>query len=194
MKAMGGKSLVHLAALVITAPLGLMALADWSMRRSEGLFSAFAQCLALVPGKTGSFLRIAYYRWTLAHCDPNGAMGFGSFCAHPQAKICRGVYIGAYCIIGRATIEADVTIGSGVHILSGRYQHRFDEIDTPIQHQGRSAEQITIGANSWIGNSAVVMADIGVQTVVGAASVVVKRVEDYSVVAGNPARLLRKLK
>jgi virginiamycin A acetyltransferase len=52
-------------------------------------------------------------------------------------------------------------------------------------------ETIRIGANSWIENAAVVMANVGAHWVVGAGSVAVSDMPDWSVVAGNPARILR---
>ena len=58
--------------------------------------------------------------------------------------------------------------------VSGRHQHHFIRLDEPIQAQGGTFEQVRIGRNSWIGNSTVVMADIGDDCVIGAGSVVVK--------------------
>ncbi|MCP5007919.1 MAG: acyltransferase, partial [Planctomycetes bacterium] len=53
-------------------------------------------------------------------------------------------------------------------------------------------EKISIGEDTWIGNGSVVMANIGKKCIVGAGSVVTKDVEEYSIVAGNPAKLLKK--
>jgi acetyltransferase-like isoleucine patch superfamily enzyme len=47
--------------------------------------------------------------------------------------------------------------------------------------------RIRIGRNAWIGNSAVVMADVGDNGVIGAGSVVVKPIPADSVAVGNPA-------
>jgi acetyltransferase-like isoleucine patch superfamily enzyme len=88
-------------------------------------------------------------------------------------------------------IEEDVTIGSNVDLLSGRRQHHFDDFDSPIQKQGGTLTAIRIGRNSWIGNSAVIMSDIGADCVIGAGSVVVKPIPGRSVAAGNPAYVIR---
>ena len=52
-------------------------------------------------------------------------------------------------------------------------------------------KKITIGSNSWIGNGAVIMADLGVQNVVAAGSVVSSATNDYDILSGNPAQLLK---
>ena len=88
--------------------------------------------------------------------------------------------------------ERDVTVGSNVDLLSGRRQHGFAKSHVPVQQQAGRYERIRIGANSWIGNSSVIMADIGEQSVIGAGSVVVKPIERDSVAVGNPAAIVPK--
>jgi maltose O-acetyltransferase len=53
---------------------------------------------------------------------------------------------------------------------------------------------VTIGEGSWIGARVTILpgVQIGKMCVVGAGSVVTHDVEEYSVVAGNPARLIRR--
>ena len=89
-------------------------------------------------------------------------------------------------------IEDDVLVGSNVDIISGKHQHNFDDLEAPIREQGGRLEKIVIGADSWIGNSSVVMANVGRKSVVAAGSVVAHEVEPYSVVGGNPAGVIRK--
>ena len=84
-------------------------------------------------------------------------------------------------------IEPDGTaIGSNVDILSGRHQHKVGG-DEPIQYQQGTYIQLQFGRNSWIGNGAVVIADIGEGAVIGAGSVVVHAIPAHSVAVGNPA-------
>jgi len=63
--------------------------------------------------------------------------------------------------------------------------------DTPIRNQGGTIEKIEIGENCWIGNNATVMADIGSHSIIAAGSVVVNQVPAKSIVAGNPARVVK---
>jgi len=53
--------------------------------------------------------------------------------------------------------------------------------------------QIEIGEYAWLGEGSIVMADIGPSAMVGAGSVVSSRVPAHVVVAGNPARIARRL-
>jgi acetyltransferase-like isoleucine patch superfamily enzyme len=150
-----------------------------------------SQALSLLPGLFGGYIRVAFYRKRLAACSWNSTIAFGSRFSDPRAEIGEHVYIGADCDIGWAVIGTDTLIGSGVHLVSGNMQHRFDRLDTPIRFQHGEFRRTSIGEDFWIGNGAIVMADVGSHAVVGAGSVVTKPVPEYHVVAGNPARLIR---
>jgi len=126
------------------------------------------------------------------HCDKDCAILFGTIFSQVDTDIGRGVYIGPNCNIGSAKISDHCTLGSNVHILSGNKQHNFDSIEIPIQEQGGTFHKIVIEEDTWIGNGALVMANIGKKCIIGAGSVVTKDTEDYSIVAGNPAKLIKK--
>jgi len=128
----------------------------------------------------------------MTSCDRNCAISFGTIFSQVDTEIGKGVYIGPCCNIGSCKIEDDCTLGSGVHIMSGRSQHYFDDLHTPIREQGGIFEKITIGKDTWIGNGSLIMANVGKKCVIGAGSVVTKDVEEFSVVAGNPAKVIKK--
>ncbi len=180
------KKLLFLFSLALTLPL----IAAYRLSESKSLFAGQGQLLSLMPGKIGSYLRVAFYSRTLERCSTDIYIGFGSFFAHPEVEVGKGVYIGAYCIIGMAFIGDHTTIGSGVHILSGKYQHGYKEIGKPIQKQAGIFTKVTIGKNCWIGNCAVIMANVGIQNVIGAGSVIVNTTDDYEVLSGNPAKVI----
>jgi acetyltransferase-like isoleucine patch superfamily enzyme len=48
-----------------------------------------------------------------------------------------------------------------------------------------------VGADCWIGASAVVMAAVGDRSTIGAGAIVVKEIPPDSVAVGNPARVIR---
>jgi len=179
-------------AAILVAPLWLLAKLEALLTGGEGFFKTASEILSLVPGKLGIFLRRGFYWMALERFSMDGSIGFGTLVSHPQVRIGRRVYIGARCSLGKVVLEDDVTIGSNVDILSGRRQHNFDRLDTPIQAQGGSFQQLSIGRNTWIGNSSVVMADIGEDCVIGAGSVVVHPIPPSSVAAGNPASVKKR--
>ena len=91
-----------------------------------------------------------------------------------------GVVMGDYVLIG-----SNVTISSGLHDIEGRQPPVFARPSVP----GR----IVIEDDVWIGAGAVIMPGVTLRrgTVVGANSVVTKDTQEYAVVAGAPARIIR---
>lgn len=154
-------------------------------------FQMGAHIVSLIPGILGNYFRKEYYRLTLQKCGPDVCIEFGTIFNQPGVEVGRRVYIGTRCCIGDCIIEDDAIIGSNVDIISGKHQHNFERLDIPIREQGGKLDKIVIGTDSWIGNSGVIMADVGEKSIVGAGSVIVEDVEPYSIMGGNPARLLR---
>jgi acetyltransferase-like isoleucine patch superfamily enzyme len=87
-------------------------------------------------------------------------------------------------------LEKDVLLAAGVHIPSGPHTHGTDP-STPIREQTGQPRLIRIGAGAWIGSNAVVLADVGRDTIVGAGAVVTRPLPDGVVAAGVPARVVR---
>ncbi len=161
--------------------------------RVETMFTLWAQWCALMPGLVGDYLRIAYYRLTLEECALESRIQFGSFFVHPQVTMGRDVYVGCYCVLGRTSIGERTEISSAVHILSGRHQHQRDS-DGRLRSADLSRfEKIKIGSDCWIGAGAIVMADIGDRSTIGAGSVVTRPIPPGSVAVGSPARVIKSL-
>jgi tetrahydrodipicolinate N-succinyltransferase len=78
-----------------------------------------------------------------------------------------------------------------VSIANGARQHGTVRLDIPIREQPGQWPRITIGRDTWIGDRAVVLADVGKHCVIGAGAVVTKPIPDYAVAVGNPARVIR---
>lgn len=159
-----------------------------SLGKSETLFHMFSTGLSLIPGKIGSYARVGFYKYTLGKMSWDVNIGFGSFFTKKNACIGRHVRIGAYCILGSVIIDEQVSIASRVSIPSGKQQHRRDRENVNLESKNTNQYmQVRIGAKAWIGEGAIVLADVGEHCIVGAGSVVTKSVSKGTVVVGNPA-------
>ncbi len=158
---------------------------------AEKAFPGWSQAFSLIPGLTGAYLRRAFYRLVLPRCDPGCCISFGTVFAHPTARSWPGCLCGRYCCLGTVTLEDDVLISSHVSIPSGGKQHGIDQLDLPIREQSGIWSRVTIGRDSWIGDRAVVLADVGRHCVIGAGSVVTEPIPDYAIAVGVPARVVR---
>ncbi|KAH3732334.1 family 43 glycosylhydrolase [Pelomyxa schiedti] len=104
------------------------------------------------------------------------------------------VFINYQCVMldtCKITLGNDVLVAPGVHFYAATHP-----TDPQIRLQGLEyGKPITIGNNVWIGGSAVICpgVTIGDNVTVGAGSVVVKDVPANVVVAGNPAKIIKKL-
>lgn len=114
-----------------------------------------------------------------------------------KLKVGDNVFIGR-----RAHVGCDLEIGNNVmvagHVSFVGGDHMIDNIgDTPIRYSGREHnKKTTIEENVWIGHGSTIMAGITIATgaVVAAGSVVTKDVGKDEIVAGVPAKLIRKRK
>ena len=121
-----------------------------------------------------------------------------SFCCINNAV--GDVIIGDYTRIGlHNTIIGPVTIGNHVNLAQGitvtALNHNFSEPGKRIDEQGVSTGQVVIGDDVWIGANAVVLPNvsIGCHSVIAAGAVVTKDVPDGCVVAGVPAKIIKRL-
>jgi virginiamycin A acetyltransferase len=157
---------------------------------SERAFSGWSQVFSLFPGTVGIYLRQGFYGLVLPKFGRGVCISFGSVFSHPTACVGNNVYIGIGCMIGDATLEDDALIGSHVSIINGRGQHGIERLDVPVREQPGVYPRVTIGRDSWIGDRAVVTADVGRHAIVGAGAVTTRPVPEFAIVVGNPARIV----
>ncbi|MDI2130268.1 acyltransferase [Yinghuangia seranimata] len=111
------------------------------------------------------------------------------------------VTIGDRCTIGRGShIVGHHSISIGDDVWTGPYvyitdqNHSYADPDQPIGRQWPVNDPVEIGSGSWIGAGAIILpgARLGRNVVVAAGSVVRGTVPDHSVVAGVPAKVVRR--
>lgn len=96
-----------------------------------------------------------------------------------------------------AYLQGNIVAGDDVRIAPKAtvcaFNHGFDDITKPIAAQMPSSKGIRIGNDVWIGTGAILLDGItvGSHVVIAAGSVVTRDVPDYTVVGGNPARVIR---
>src|SRR4051812_40381936 len=112
------------------------------------------------------------------------------------------VRIGDRCLIGRGSgivghlsIEIGDDVWTGQRVYVTDQNHGYADLDRPISVQQMPERPVHIGDGSWLGHGTVVLpgATIGRHVVIGANSVVRGEIPDFSVAAGNPARVIRRL-
>lgn len=108
------------------------------------------------------------------------------------------VLIGRYTLVGISSVLiGPVSIGDNViiaqNVVISGLNHEYTDIKVPIRKQKVNTSRITIDDDCWIGANAVITAGvrIGKHSVVGAGAVVTKDVPPYSVIVGNPAKIIK---
>lgn len=185
------KTLADGLALLVVLPAWLCYWVEARLIGPQRAFPGWSQAFALLPGLCGVYLRRAFYRLALRRCDRDACISFGTILSHPTAEIGRSVYVGAYCCLGDVTLEDDVLLASFVSIANGTAQHGIERLDIPIREQPGQWPRVTIGQDTWIGDRATVLADVGRHCVIGAGSVVTEPIPDYAIAVGVPAKVVR---
>lgn len=209
---------VHGRREVIPDPADDIALADRLRReRSIGELLDLASHHALGVGDEDVRMRRAAFR-AIAKAFGHGVrIGRGVMLTHPETfEIGDGVFIGdqaciqgrfdGRCVIGSHTwigpqsyfdardlvIEDSVGWGPGAKVLGSA--HTGIPVDVPIIQTDLEIKPVRICAWADVGVNAVILpgVTVGKGAIVGAGSVVTHDVEAFSIVAGVPARLLRR--
>ncbi|MDE3143011.1 MAG: acyltransferase [Bacteroidota bacterium] len=109
------------------------------------------------------------------------------------------VIIGHHTLIGMGnTIIGPITIGNNVifaqNIVASALNHEYRDINVPIHEQKVLKAAIVIEDDCWIAANAVITSGvtIGKHSVVAAGAVVTKNIPPYSVVVGNPAKVIKQ--
>lgn len=183
------RGIIYGVAFIVLAPLLL-----WSLLPVGHLsaFTAPSQLLALLPGHIGILLRRVWYRLKLRRCGDQLTVDWLAVIRHQDSEIGDRVTLGVANWVGWVRIGNDVMTGSHVIMLSGAHQHDFSDLSLPMRDQSGEKSRLEIGDDVWIGTHAVIMANVSPGTVIGAGSIVTKTFPPQMIIAGNPARILRR--
>ena len=117
--------------------------------------------------------------------------------ANGRIRIGSGSFLNIAVMV--ASVEL-VEIGDNVMLANGCFvtdgSHRFDDPNMPVPWQGFTTKGATrVGNNVWCGANVVITSGVtvGERSVIGANSVVTTDIPAFSVAAGAPARVLKKI-
>lgn len=130
------------------------------------------------------------YNGTFFNLGPEARLTIGNYCTVVGAIFCTNarVVVGDYSLIAHDVVIADDAAASPIW----NEQKTHSRAESPCSESGDS---VIIGANAWIATRAVLLrgARIGEGAIVGAAAVVDFEVPPFAIVAGNPARIVKRL-
>lgn len=139
-------------------------------------------------------LRTLAARRMLDNCSENVNVEHGAYFGDGRGiHLGAGSGIGVNCRLhGPVRIGSDVMMGPDVVVLA--VSHGMSPSST-MRVQGRlPTRPVVIGDDVWIGTRAILLPGVcvGDHSIIGAGAVVTKNVEAWTVVAGNPARVVRR--
>lgn len=164
-----------------------------------------------------SVFRVLYYSIGIRLPKSNAKISLGSkkvralfargFCEYVgrDVNIQKGAVIAPDLIIGNNSgiglnckLEGGVKIGNdvmmGPDVLMYTVNHKHDSLETPMRLQGKeNIRPIVIEDDVWIGARVIILPGVTISQgcIIGAGSVVTKSFPPYSIIAGNPARIVK---
>jgi acetyltransferase-like isoleucine patch superfamily enzyme len=112
---------------------------------------------------------------------------------HGDVILQEGASIGISSIVMGPVLIGEGSACSQKCFISGQ-SHNYEDISKSFLRQGVETEPVVIGKNVWIGANSVILpgVTIGDNSVIGAGSTIIEDVPAYSLVAGNPAKIIKQ--
>jgi acetyltransferase-like isoleucine patch superfamily enzyme len=167
----------------------------WDLRTWQGRLEFTYEMVRNLPGHPGTVARCRLLTPRFVRCGKGLLILTGARFRNPHKITCGDhVLIGNDVLIqagGGLELGDNVMLGPGVHIWT--QNHRFDDPEVPVARQGYQYAAVKIGRDCWIGTNAIILPGVVLPRgcVVSAGSVVgVKPYKDFSILMGNPARVI----
>ena len=146
--------------------------------------------------KLGKDIKI-YSFVNLYGCEIGDETKIGAFVEIQRgARVGRRVKVSSHSFICEGvTIEDEVFVGHGVMFINDKYP-RSSNPDGSLQTEGDwELSPTLVKRRASIGSNATILCGltIGEGAIIGAGSVVTKDVQPFTIVAGNPAKVIRKI-
>ena len=158
---------------------------------------SFLRFRSTLPNAVALGRGASVYKGTMFDVGPNGAVNVGEYAlVHSARIVCDArVHVDDYVLISWGVVLMDT------YRVSTNAERRAIQLSRMVGPMPRCLESdavakpVHIGRGAWIGFESCILpgVKVGEGAIVGARSVVFNDVEPFTVTAGNPARLVRRL-
>ncbi len=170
----------------------------------RSMLSSSVRVKARLQNPATRFGRRCLVEWSVQFCGTTPII-LGDDCSvrrsvvfaagHGSIQFGHRCWIGPFCYLdGNGGLQVGDDVMIGPHVCVYTANHRFDDPCRTIVSQGLRFARVVIGDDVWIGSQATILAGVkvGDGAVIAAGAVVTADIEPYTVVAGVPARPIKK--